>query len=71
MTTTVHIGCGAGFANDRPDAALALANDLAARAGRRFLFFELLAEYTGQPNSHLIRDVGAAYVSGATLRSGV
>jgi len=34
-------------------------------------FFELLAEYTGQPNSHLIRDVGAAYVSGATLRSGV
>ena len=25
MTTTVHIGCGAGFANDRPDAALALA----------------------------------------------
>lgn len=46
MTTTVHIGCGAGFANDRPDAALALANDLAARAGRRFLFFELLAERT-------------------------
>lgn len=46
MTTTVHIGCGAGFANDRPDAALALANDLAARDGRRFLFFELLAERT-------------------------
>jgi len=44
--TTVHIGCGAGFANDRPDAALALANDLAARDGRRFLFFELLAERT-------------------------
>ncbi|XXF09662.1 DUF1446 domain-containing protein [Pseudomonas sp. D2-3] len=46
MMTTVHIGCGAGFANDRPDAALALANDLAARDGRRFLFFELLAERT-------------------------
>jgi len=44
--TTVHIGCGAGFANDRPDAALALASDLAARDGRRFLFFELLAERT-------------------------
>lgn len=44
--TTVHIGCGAGFANDRPDAALALANDLVARDGRRFLFFELLAERT-------------------------
>ena len=47
MTTTVHIGCGAGFANDRPDAALALANDLAGRDGRRFLFFELLAERIG------------------------
>lgn len=46
MTTTVHIGCGAGFANDRPDAALALATDLAARGGRSFLFFELLAERT-------------------------
>ncbi|SDJ02407.1 Protein of unknown function [Pseudomonas flavescens] len=46
MMTTVHIGCGAGFANDRPDAALALASDLAARDGRRFLFFELLAERT-------------------------
>ncbi|OLU12826.1 hypothetical protein BVH01_20865 [Pseudomonas sp. PA1(2017)] len=44
--TTVHIGCGAGFANDRPDAALALASDLATRDGRRFLFFELLAERT-------------------------
>ena len=44
--TTVHIGCGAGFANDRPDAALALASDLAARDGHRFLFFELLAERT-------------------------
>lgn len=44
--TTVHIGCGAGFANDRPDAALALASDLATRDGHRFLFFELLAERT-------------------------
>lgn len=26
-------------------------------------FYELLAEYTGQPNIHLVRDVGAAYIS--------
>lgn len=32
-------------------------------------FFELLAEYTGQPNAHLIRDVGAAYVSAGVALS--
>lgn len=46
MTTTIHIGCGAGFANDRPDAGLRLAQDLARRSGRRYLMFELLAERT-------------------------
>ena len=31
-------------------------------------FFEWFAEYTGEPNAHLIRDVGAAYVMvGASL----
>ncbi len=46
MTTTIHIGCGAGFANDRPDAARRLAEDLAQRAGQRYLILELLAERT-------------------------
>ena len=46
MTTTIHVGCGAGFANDRPDAARALAEDLASRQGQRYLMFELLAERT-------------------------
>ena len=46
MTTTVHIGCGAGFANDRPDAALALANDSPVATADASLFFELLAERT-------------------------
>ncbi|MBA1274396.1 acyclic terpene utilization AtuA family protein [Stutzerimonas azotifigens] len=46
MTRTIHIGCGAGFANDRPDAALHLARDLARRPGQRYLMFELLAERT-------------------------
>lgn len=46
MTTTIHIGCGAGFANDRPDAGLRLAQDLASRSGQRYLMFELLAERT-------------------------
>ncbi len=26
-------------------------------------FFELLADYTGEPNLHLVRDVGAAYIA--------
>lgn len=46
MTRTIHIGCGAGFANDRPDAALRLARDLAQRTGQRYLMLELLAERT-------------------------
>ncbi|WP_199287829.1 acyclic terpene utilization AtuA family protein [Kushneria phosphatilytica] len=42
----LHIGYGAGFAGDRPDAAIALAHDLAERPGPRYLAFELLAERT-------------------------
>src|SRR5690606_28987712 len=46
MTNTIHIGCGAGFANDRPDATLRLARSLATRSGKRYLMLELLAERT-------------------------
>ena len=46
MIKTIHIGCGAGFANDRPDAALRLAHDLARLPGQRYLMLELLAERT-------------------------
>ena len=45
-TRLAHIGCGAGFAGDRPDAAIALVAALAERDGPRYLFFELLAERT-------------------------
>lgn len=44
--TILHIGYGAGFAGDRPQAALALARDLATRRGPRYLALELLAERT-------------------------
>ena len=46
MTKTILVGCGAGFANDRPDAALRLAQDLAQRGGPRYIMLELLAERT-------------------------
>ncbi|SFG67012.1 acyclic terpene utilization AtuA family protein [Pseudomonas sp. NFACC45] len=46
MTKTILVGCGAGFANDRPDAALRLAQDLAQRNGQRYIMLELLAERT-------------------------
>ncbi|SFX53463.1 MULTISPECIES: acyclic terpene utilization AtuA family protein [unclassified Pseudomonas] len=46
MTKTILVGCGAGFANDRPDAALRLAQDLAQRSGQRYIMLELLAERT-------------------------
>lgn len=64
MTKTVHIGCGAGFANDRPDAALALANDLAGRDGQRFLFFELLAERTlAEAQLRRLHDADSGYAA--------
>lgn len=47
--TTVHIGAGAGFAGDRPGAAVAVAEALAAAAQQgipAFLIFEMLAERT-------------------------
>lgn len=46
---TVHIGAGAGFAGDRPGAAVAVAEALAAAAQQglpAFLIFEMLAERT-------------------------
>jgi hypothetical protein len=44
--TTVHIGCGAGFAGDRFDAAVPVVAALAAAQGERFLIYEVLAERT-------------------------
>ena len=44
--TTVHIGCGAGFAGDRFDAAGPVIAALARRDGPRVLIFECLAERT-------------------------
>lgn len=44
--TKVHIGCGAGFAGDRHDAAVPVAATLANRTGERFLIYEVLAERT-------------------------
>jgi hypothetical protein len=43
---TVYIGCAAGFADERPDAGIAVANTLAARDGPRYLMFETLGERT-------------------------
>ena len=44
--TTVHIGCGAGFAGDRFDAAVPVVAALAKAKGERFLIYEVLAERT-------------------------
>ncbi|HEX4986174.1 MAG TPA: acyclic terpene utilization AtuA family protein [Burkholderiales bacterium] len=44
--TTVHVGCGAGFAGDRFDAAVPLVAALAQAKGERFLTYEVLAERT-------------------------
>lgn len=46
MTTRLMVGGGAGFAGDRVDAALAVAQDLATHTGPRYLVFETLAERT-------------------------
>ncbi|MCP5153152.1 MAG: DUF1446 domain-containing protein [Ectothiorhodospiraceae bacterium] len=43
---TVYIGCGAGFAGDRFDAAGPVVRTLARRDGPRYLIFEVLAERT-------------------------
>jgi len=44
--TKVFIGCGAGFAGDRFDAAVPVVRTLATRPGERFLIYEVLAERT-------------------------
>ena len=44
--STVHIGCGAGFAGDRFDAAVPIVAALAGARGERFLIYEVLAERT-------------------------
>jgi len=46
MQELVRIGCGAGFAGDRADAALTVIAELARYGGARFLIFETLAERT-------------------------
>ena len=43
---TVFIGCAAGFADERPDAAGAVVATLARRDGPRYLMFETLGERT-------------------------
>ena len=44
--TKVYIGCGAGFAGDRFDAAVPIVKALAEVKGERFLIYEVLAERT-------------------------
>src|SRR6188508_3191242 len=46
MSETVFIGCGAGFAGDRTDAAGPVVDTLAHCDGPRFIMFETLAERT-------------------------
>jgi hypothetical protein len=43
---TVFIGCAAGFADERPDAGIAVAETLAASDGPRYLMYETLGERT-------------------------
>ncbi|MFP8965217.1 acyclic terpene utilization AtuA family protein [Pokkaliibacter sp. CJK22405] len=71
MTTTsptspriAHIGCGAGFAGDRPQTALALVEDLARRDGPAYLFYELLAERTlAEAQLRKLNDPNAGYAT--------
>ena len=44
--TSVYIGCGAGFAGDRFDAAVPVVATLSDLRGERFLIYEVLAERT-------------------------
>lgn len=43
---TVYVGCGAGFADERPDACIPVVETLARRDGPRYLIFETLGERT-------------------------
>ncbi|MEM9147347.1 MAG: acyclic terpene utilization AtuA family protein [Pseudomonadota bacterium] len=52
----VHIGCGAGFAGDRFDAALPILADMADREGACYLIYEVLGERTLAIAQRLRRD---------------
>lgn len=52
----VHIGCGAGFAGDRFDAAVPIVHQLARHDGPRYLIFEVLGERTLAIAQRLRRD---------------
>jgi len=52
----VYIGCGAGFAGDRFDAAVPVVSTLATTPGERFLIYEVLAERTLAIAQKLRRD---------------
>jgi Acyclic terpene utilisation family protein AtuA len=54
--TKVYIGCGAGFAGDRFDAAVPVVATLATLPGERFLIYEVLAERTLAIAQKLRRD---------------
>ncbi len=54
--TKVYIGCGAGFAGDRFDAAVPVVATLATLPGERFLIYEVLAERTLAIAQKLKRD---------------
>ena len=56
----VFIGCGAGFAGDRHDAAVPVVATLAEQPGERFLIYEVLAERTLAIAQKLRRDDGNA-----------
>ena len=43
---TVFVGCGAGFAGDRYDAAIPVVNSLSSQLGPCYLIYEVLAERT-------------------------
>ena len=45
-SNTVYVGCGAGFADERPDACIPVVETLARRDGPRYLIFETLGERT-------------------------
>ena len=46
MTTSVHIGSGAGFAGDRFDAAVPVVDTLINHSGPRYLIYEVMGERT-------------------------
>ncbi len=59
---TVHIGCGAGFAGDRWDAAVPIVATLTTREGPRYLMYETLAERTlALAQQAKIEDPGKGY----------